>query len=84
MDVKISHQPLSKQFINQMKVLALLFQNMEKIYGLLYGYKVTSQNTFQNNTCFTIFGQVHNGESKKTKTNRNATKNPNSSKNSNP
>ena len=41
----------------------------KKIYGLPYGYELITQNTFQNNACFTIFGQFHNGGSKKTNAN---------------
>ena len=55
---------------------------MEKIYGLPYGYELVTQNTFQSNECFAIFGQFHNGGSKKTNTD--PTKNPNNSKDPNP
>ena len=57
---------------------------MEKIYGLPYGYEHITQNTFQNNAFFTIFGQFHNGGGKNTNANPNPTKNPNTSRNPNP
>ena len=81
-DVKISHQSLSKNFIHQTKVLTKLFKNMEEIYGLPNGYKLITQNTFQNNACFTMFGQFHNGGSKNT--NPNPSNDPNPSRNPNP
>ena len=80
-DVKISHQSPSKQFIHQTKVLNKLYKNIKKIYGLPYGYELITQNTFQNNACFTIFGQFHNGGSNKTNANPNPTKDPNTSPN---
>ena len=54
---------------------------MEKSYGLPYGYELITQNTFQNKARFTIFGQFHNGGSKKTNANPNPTKNLNTSPN---
>ena len=74
-DVKISHESLSKQFVHKTKVLTKLFQNMEKrVYGILIGYDLITQNTFQNNACFTIFRQFHNDGSKKTNANPNPLK----------
>ena len=56
---------------------------MEKSYGLQNLYEFVIQNTFQNNAYFAIFGQFHNGGSKKTNPNPNPTKNPNPSRNPN-
>ena len=82
--VKISHQRSSKQFIHQSKVLTKLFKNIEKIYGFPNGYENTTQNTFQNNACFTISGQFYNGGSKKTNAIPNSTKKPDAFKNESP
>ena len=48
-----------------------------KSCGLQSGYEHILPNTFQNNACFTIFGQFHNDGSKKPNANPNPTKNPN-------
>ena len=75
MDVEISHQRLSKQFVHQTKVLTKLVKNMEKICILPNGYEKTKESTFQNNACFSVFGQFHNGGYKNT--NSDPTKHPN-------
>jgi len=85
-DVKVSHQQLSRQVVHQTKVLTKLFKNTENFYSLPYDYGHTTHNTFQENACFTIFGQSHIGGSKKTNVNPNpdCSKNPNPSSNSKP
>ena len=45
-------------------------------FQVLTCYELITINTFHNNACFTIFGQIHNGGSKTT--------NPNPSRNPNP
>ena len=47
---------------------------MEKKLRFTYGCELITQNTFQNDACFTKCGQFHNGGSKKTSPNPNPPK----------
>ena len=46
-------------------------------FQVLTCYELITINTFQNNACFTISGQIHNGGSKTTYPNPNPSRNPN-------
>ena len=59
---------------------------MEKNLRFTKWLRTYTQNTFQNNACFTKLGQFHNGASKKTSSNPNPhpTKIPNPSRHPKP
>ena len=55
-----------------------------KPFPFPWSYELITQNTFQNNACFTIFGQFHNGGSKKTNANPNPNPHPTKNHNTRP
>ena len=64
-DVKISHQLLSKQLLHQPKVLTKLFKNVEKSHGLPNGCELTIQNTFHKTHILPYLGKFIMAEVRK-------------------